>query len=298
MHNIGKPTGRTRSLRTTIPWWARIGAKIILYRLPVSYAVWRRLNLFAHGEMQRPAYALDVFRQHFGNSGLKAGSSFVALELGPGDSLASAVIARAHGAVHTHLVDEGNFATMKLDAYRSLVRYLTSEGLEVAECEGARDVDEVLRVYAATYHCNGLRSLRSLPTGSVDFVWSHAVLEHVRRGVVPEMARELRRVLRAGGVCSHQVDLRDHLGGSLNNMRIPSAWWEKEWMACSGFYTNRLRKSEFLRVFEEAGFYAQIVSLQTWDDSPISRQALAREFRGLSDEDLRVRDFLVVLRPS
>jgi hypothetical protein len=108
--------------------------------------------------MQRPGYALDVFRQHFGNSGLKAGSSFVALELGPGDSLASAVIARAHGAIHTHLVDEGNFATAELDSYRSLVRYLSSEGFEVPEFEGARDVDEVLRVYAATY-----RSGRSEP---------------------------------------------------------------------------------------------------------------------------------------
>lgn len=289
---------RTRSLRKVVPWWARIAAKVIMSRLPVSYAVWRRLNLFAHGQMARPAYALGVFRRHFANSGFKAGSSFVALELGPGDSLASAVIARAHGAVHTYLVDEGNFATVDLESYRALVRHLRSEGLEAPELENARNLDDVLHACTATYHCSGLRSLRSLPDASVDFIWSHAVLEHVRREAVPGMARELRRVLRAGGVCSHQVDLKDHLGGSLNNLRIASGWWEKDWMARSGFYTNRLRKTDFIRIFTEAGFATETVAVDQWDRSPISRHSLAQEFRALSDDDLRVRGFSVVLRPA
>jgi SAM-dependent methyltransferase len=298
MPNIGEPTVQTASLRAIIPWWMRIGAKVVLSRLPISYSTWRRVNLFAHGDMVRPAYALDVFRRHFSNSGLIAGSPFVALELGPGDSLASAVIARAHGATHTHMVDEGNFATDDIDSYRILSRYLRSEGFDVPEFDDIRDVTDVLRDCAATYHCGGLRSLRALPTASVDFIWSNAVLEHVRRDAVPEVARELRRVLRAGGVCCHQVDLRDHLGGALNNLRIPSAWWEKEWMARSGFYTNRLRKSELLQIFEEAGFSAKVIAVETWDESPISRDALAREFRNLSDEDLRIQHFLAALYPS
>lgn len=298
MPNSAVGKGQGRSLRASVPWWARIAAKIILSRLPVAYATWRRMNLFAHGQMERPAYALGVFRRHFSNSLLEKGTPFVALELGPGDSLASAVIARAHGAIHTHLVDEGNFATIDLDFYRTLACCLRSEGLEVPEFNGARGVDEVLTACAATYHCNGLRSLRTLPTGSVDFIWSNAVLEHVRREAVPEMARELRRVLKQNGVCSHQIDLRDHLGGSLNSLRISNAWWEKEWMARSGFYTNRLRKSELLRIFEESGFSAKVVGVETWDQCPIDRTALAPEFRGLSDEDLRVKDFLVVLNAS
>jgi SAM-dependent methyltransferase len=286
------------SLRAGVPWWARIGAKVVLSRLPIAYTVWRRLNLFAHGQMIRPAYALGVFRQHFANAELSAGSPFVALEMGPGDSLASALIARAHGAVHTHLIDEGNFATIEVESYRAVARHLASEGLELASFEDARNVSDVLRMFAATYHCSGLRSLRALPPASVDFIWSHAVLEHVRREAVPEMAREWRRVLRPGGVCSHHVDLTDHLGGSLNNMRIPGRWWEREWMARSGFYTNRLRKSEFLQIFVEAGFSTRVVSLKTWEKSPISRRALAMEFAGLSDDDLTVRNFQVVLRPS
>lgn len=69
-------------------------------------------------------------------------------------------------------------------------------------------------------------------------------------------------------------------------------------MARSGFYTNRLRRSEFVRIFEAAGFRTQIIRSEEWERSPISRRSLAPEFRGLSDEDLRIQDFLVVLRPA
>jgi SAM-dependent methyltransferase len=248
--------------------------------------------------MERPAYALESFRRHFETCGLRKGTPFVALELGPGDSLFSAVIAYAHGATHTYLVDEGSFATLDTESYRELVHYLRSQGTHAPDIDQIRDVSEVLTICGASYHWNGLESLRTLQSASVDFIWSHAVLEHVRREMVPALAREMRRVLRAGGVCSHQVDLKDHLGGSLNNLRIPSAWWEREWMARSGFYTNRLRKSEYLQIFREAGFSTEIVSMQEWEHIPIGRRLLAREFRRLSDEDLRVKDFMVVLRPS
>ncbi|MGH3627621.1 MAG: methyltransferase domain-containing protein [Sciscionella sp.] len=248
--------------------------------------------------MEHPAYALEVFQGHFGQSGLRRGRSFTCMELGPGDSLFSAVVAGAHGAIHTHLVDDGSFATSEVGAYRKLADYLKLQGFNPPDLNGAPDVVAVLGICKATYHVKGLESLRAIPTSSVDFIWSHAVLEHVRRAQVPAMAHEMRRVLRDEGICSHQIDIRDHLGGALNNLRVPSAVWEREWMARSGFYTNRLRRSEFIRIFESAGFRAHIIRGEEWERSPISRRSLASEFRGLTDEDLRIQDFLAVLRPA
>ena len=37
-------------------------------------------------------------------------------------------------------------------------------------------------------------------------------------------------------------------------MRIPTRWWEADWMARSGFYTNRMRMTEMLGAFEAVGF--------------------------------------------
>ena len=94
------------------------------------------------------------------------------------------------------------------------------------------------------------------------------------------------------------MDLTDHLGGGLNNMRIPSRWWEEDWMAQSGFYTNRLRMSELLQLFQKAGFSTEVIGLSRWDEVPIRRRSLAREFRHFDDADLMVKGFDVVLRPA
>jgi len=248
--------------------------------------------------MHRADYALRVFQQHFAHAGIPSGRAFVALELGPGDSLSSAVIAAAHGASHTHLVDAGRFATADIAVYRDVARSLRQRNFNPPAVDEARDIDSLLRICRASYGTRGLTSLEEIPAASVDFIWSHAVLEHVRRGEFSAFAREMRRIIRPGGICSHQVDLQDHLGGALNNLRIPSSWWEAEWMARSGFYTNRLRMSEIVAEFEAAGFDVGALKTSCWDALPTPRAALAREFQSWDSAELLVKTFEVVLRPT
>jgi len=285
-------------VRELIPWWGRIGAKLVLSRAPVGYGMWRGLGVFRHGEMHHPAYALSVFRTHFARARIPAGASFAALELGPGDSLASAIIAAAHGATRTYLVDVGRFATADLRTYRELCGYLRGQGLQVPDLDAVHDVESLLRVCRASYGTRGLDSLREIPAESVDFIWSNAVLEHVRRGVFAEFVRETRRVVCRGGICSHQIDLQDHLGGALNNLRVSSRWWEAEWMARSGFYTNRLRMSDILRTFEAAGFKVEFLTTSRWDALPTPLHALSPEFRNYEVPDLLVKSFAVALSPA
>lgn len=287
------------SLRSLVPWYLRIGAKLALSRLPAAYSMWHRLGYFSHGAMDRPDYAHRVFRQHYeaGDFPRKAGG-FVGLELGPGDSALSAVVARAYGAAAWHLVDAGRFATTDLAPYRAMAEMLRAQGRDAPDLTSAADLDAVLAACGASYGTDGLRALQALPPQSLDFVWSQAVLEHVRRGEFLQTMQALRRALRPGGLCSHTVDLRDHLGGGLNNMRLGSPLWEAPWMVRSGFYTNRLRLSEMLALFREAGFAVEVTRTQRWDTPPLSRHKLAREFRGLSDDDLLVREFDVLLRPE
>jgi hypothetical protein len=80
-------------------------------------------------------------------------------------------------------------------------------------------------------------------------------------------------------------------------MRIASRWWESEFMANSGFYTNRLRFPEMCRIFREAGFSVEVVSKDSWNALPIPVGALAAEFRHFSEEDLLISGFHVLLRP-
>lgn len=287
------------TFRQSVPWYARIVAKLLLSRIPVNYSFWHRLDLFSHGSMDRPSYAHDVFRSHFDRSGLeRKRDGFVGLEIGPGDSVMSAVVAAAYGASEYHLVDMGRYASSAMSAYRRMAEFLRASGLTPPDLTCAQTLEDVLASCRAHYGVQGLASLRALPSCSVDFVWSQAVLEHIRRHEFLDTMRELRRVLRGDGVCSHRVDLKDHLGGGLNNLRLGSRLWEQEWMARSGFYTNRLRHGEMIKAFRQAGFSVEIVSIGRWSRSPIDRARLAAEFRHLSDDDLLVKDLDVLLRPA
>jgi hypothetical protein len=290
--------GNLKILASQAPWWGKIAAKMILARLPVDYSAWKRLHVFQRGAMEEPAYAYGVFKKHFDSArSLRTFNSFIGLELGPGDSLLSAMVAYACGASAYHLVDVRAFAQAKVERYRSMANFLEEQGLPTFDVEDLTSVEAVLAACHATYGTSGITSLRAIPDKSVDFVWSHTVLQHIRRAEFFETMRELRRVLRVDGISSHCVDLQDCLGGALNNLRFRESVWESPFMAGSDFYTNRIRYSEMLALFKEAGFQVDVVHLQRWDRLPTSRSKLCDRFRDLPEEELCVRSFHVMLRP-
>ncbi len=279
-----------------IPWPFKIAAKLVLARLPVDYRRWKKLGLFEHGHMEDPAYGAGVFLRHFERSGLAGRQGFACLELGPGDSLFSALLAKAHGAGRVWMVDVGDFAERDLAAYRRMARYLAAQGFAVPPDSDFASMETLLAQCNAQYLVEGLASLRGLPTHSIDFVWSQAVLEHIRRRDVDALFAELRRILRPGAVMSHRIDLQDHLAQALNNLRFSERLWEAEWMARSGFYTNRLRFRDLLGRFERAGFTIERVEPTRWASLPTPRGRMAQPFRDLPDEDILVSGFDIVLR--
>lgn len=279
------------ALKKLVPWWAKIGAKIVLARTQLDYRRWQKWGLFVHGAMDRPAYAVRVVRAHLARVGWTTCEDKVLLELGPGDSLGSAVIARTLGARRTYLVDAGRFATTDLGAYVELQRYLEREGFRPPDVASCGSFEDMLTLCGAEYITDGLPGLRRLPAASVDLVFSQAVLEHVRLVEFDETQREVRRVLRPDGVASHQVDLKDHLGGALNSLRFTLETWESRLMSESGFYTNRLRYSEILTSMRKAGLAPTVTDVQRWQTLPTPRSKLASHFQAMSDSELAVSQF-------
>lgn len=287
-------------LRALTPWWTRIVAKLVLSRLGIPYALWRKLGVFKHGEMERPERALSVFQSHYYRASKirPLPKDFVVLELGPGDSLATSVVSWVHGATGCFLVDAGNFAHAPLAAYNHLVDFLNGRQVGVRRCGRFGSVQDVLASTNSQYLTQGLASLRSIPDQTVDFIFSDVVLEHVRVAELQETICELRRILKKDGVSSHSVDLRDHLGGSLNNLRFRPTTWESRWMSRSGFYTNRIRFQRMLEMFQAAGFMIVEVSKKTWPELPTKRARMHKEFCSLPEADLLICEFSVVIVPQ
>lgn len=284
-----------RRVKSVVPWPAKIAAKIVLARLPVPHRVWKRLGIFEHSEFSAPDYVQVVLRHY---NMVRPIAPFTCLELGPGDTLASALVMAALGAERTYLVDVGEFADRDLATYHGVAQALRQQGFEVPELLEARNLEDVLNRCRAVYLTEGLASLRSLTSASVDFIWSHAVLEHVRRRDFGDVVAELRRIARPGSLSSHVVDLEDHLSRSLNSLRFPDRLWESNFFASSGFYTNRIRHRQMLEIFSHAGFAVVRDEPVQWDSLPVRRQALASAFRSLPDEDLLVSGFTALLRAS
>lgn len=277
-----------------IPWWCKIIAKVVLSRLPFGYGFWQRLGLFRHGNMDTSKYAIDVFDSHVERAGLTGRLTGKAiLELGPGDSIATAIIAIAHDA-SAILVDTGAFVRTDIGPYLELQRVLAEKGCMPPDLAGCRTIQDILSICKVRYLTDGLTSLKKIESNTVDLIFSQAVLEHIRRGEFMETMKQCHRILRPDGVCSHRVDLRDHLGGALNSLRFSARRWESEFFASSGFYTNRIQYSQMLQIFSDVGFTSDVIEVRRWKSPPTPRNKLAQEFRGIPDDELCVSGFDVL----
>jgi hypothetical protein len=289
-------------IRAAVPWWAKGALKLGLSRLPVGYARRRSLSLSRHGGMERPDYALRIFREHLDAAASfhrNDGGRFTLLEMGPGDSLFTAVIAAVHGARTTWLIDVDRFANTDVAIYRTLATYLADRGLHVPDAVVTADtIDKVLAACGAMYLTGGLKSLRGLPDGSVDFIFSNSVLQAVRRDEFLDTLKELRRVMHPQGCGVHSIDLRDMMSFSLHHLRFSQRVWESDFVRRSGFYTNRLRLAEIVRACGDAGMDAEVCEVKRWEAMPIDRTKLAPPYRQMSDDELLAATIRIVTRPT
>lgn len=287
----------TQAFKAKTPWFVKIAAKILLSRIPVSAKRWQQLNLFRAGVMDDPELAFQVFRKHLHGAGYRELSGMTALELGPGNSALTALFAHALGATRTWLVDAEELASEDSAVFEQAEKMLVKLGFREIGLAPIPSVSAALKIIHGQYLTDGLASLRSIGDSQVDFLFSNAVLEHIRLADFVPLVREMRRVLKPNGVASHQIDFRDHLNEALNNLRFSARVWESDFMARSGFYTNRLPWAVMKQMFEEAGFSIQLIGVEKWPNglpTPLSKMAVP--FKNMQIDELMVMGVHVLLK--
>ena len=281
-------------IKKFLPWWLKIISKIILSRFPIKYEFWQKIGLFRHGKMDVSSYALEVFKSHLIKSNIKTLNDKTVLEIGPGDSVATAIIAHSYGA-ESILLDVGRFAKND-NSYFSLISKLKQDGKNPADINENDHLDQILTKSNATYLTNGLEDLKKIKTNSVDFIFSQAVLEHIRLKDFNQIITEIYRVLKTNGVSSHQVDLRDHLSENLNNLRFSEKTWESDLFSESGFYTNRISYDKMISIFKKINFNIDVKNIQRWKKLPIKIYKINKIFADTPEDILRIKVFDVILR--
>lgn len=145
--------------------------------------------------------------------------------------------------------------------------------------------------------------LAALPEGSIDLVYSRTVLEHIPPDLLRTQLEEWRRLLRPGGCCIHFIDNSDHFEhmeerlSRLNFLSVPDWAWK---IACFNpqNYQNRLRHSDYIGLFRNAGY--ELVHVE----GEIDQQALAdlrkmklnKRFSLYKDDDLATLTSVIVAR--
>ena len=132
---------------------------------------------------------------------------------------------------------------------------------------------------------------RNCPSGEVfDCSCSNEVLEHVPRTELPELIRALKAATRRGGISTHSIDYSDHYARSDRNLSRFNflTFTDTEWARynSSRQHVNRLRHSDYVRLFREAGF-AIVHATAVVGDPPMDLRArLAPQFRSYEESDL------------
>jgi SAM-dependent methyltransferase len=137
-------------------------------------------------------------------------------------------------------------------------------------------------------------SLNDIAVGSLDLIFSQAVLEHV--DALEETYQAMFKWLKPGGYASHRIDFSAHwLSPFWNGHWAYSDW---QWRLVRGnreFLLNREPLSIHLDCAKKVGFTVLLLS-QDYGTGGLGSNALSRRFQALSVEDVQTRGAMLILR--
>jgi SAM-dependent methyltransferase len=148
--------------------------------------------------------------------------------------------------------------------------------------------DELYKLLGFEYVLESSGNLTRLPDNRFQMVVSAGVLEHVGREGVPGLIKETHRILKPEGWALHSIDTSDHLAhydtkvSKKLYLSFPERTW-KCWFENEVQYINRIRRSEWLEVFQSNGF--ELIEEAT-DQTDISGVRLADQYADADRRDL------------
>lgn len=221
-----------------------------------------------------------------------------ALEFGCGSNLLLPLLLSREGALEIHAYDLERLATVVQVNHVIAQLRARFPGAWPAVTDLGEDLFEKYRI---AYRAPADASITGLPDDSVDFVCSTSVLEHVPPGQLEPLLRECARIISPRGVTSHVIGYIDHYAHSDSRISYFNFYQysESRWPLFnpSMHYQNRLRHSDFEKLFENAGLATvraeRVMSPQSEREPSVP---IASEFSHYSEEDLYAHDGLFVLR--
>jgi len=157
--------------------------------------------------------------------------------------------------------------------------------------------EDLIRQYRIRYLAPADARQTGLPRGSIDFVCSTSVLEHIPPVDIAAILAEMKRVAKPMTIHSAIVDYHDHYAtadpgiSQFHFYRYSAGAWR--WFNPGSHFQNRLRHSDYLKLFADYEIVeARAVVLNTSLDGVV----VAPDFRHYSQQDLLALNGFFALR--
>lgn len=137
---------------------------------------------------------------------------------------------------------------------------------------------------------------------TIDYIASNVTLEHIPCTDLVSIMKECYRILNYQGIMSVTIDYQDHWSyfdcsiSVYNFLQFEEKEWEKFNPAMH--YQNRLRHCDYIKIFEEAGFYIKEVKIKEVclkDKEDLRKIKIATCFKKYTFEELLIRGAHFVL---
>jgi SAM-dependent methyltransferase len=226
------------------------------------------------------------------------------LEVGTGWIPTIPKLLKAYGARRLILTDIERFCDARTDSH---AQSLAQKAIPHLALASGKEQDALqaglLRSNVEEYRFPP--ELSELDPYSIDLVYSRSVLEHLPEPILKHSLAEWKRILKPGGHCIHFIDNSDHFEhrdkalSRLNFLTLSDFAWK---VACLNpqNYQNRLRHSDYLRLFHDAGYdlihVNGVVNAQVLADLP--RLHVVDKFQAYEPEDLATLLTIIVAKPK
>lgn len=241
--------------------------------------------------LDKARWFLRRYREHGGDD--PGVSQF--FEFGAGWDLAGPLSMYSLGVNRQQVVDITPCA--RLELVNGVIAELNRRAAELPRPPGAplESLDQLEERFGIRYRAPADARSTSLAGASVDCVVSTYTMEHIPEPDLRAILAESLRILKPGGLVLSLIDYQDHYSYrdpaiSVYNF-LQYSEWQWRWFNSSLHYQNRLRHSQYQRLFTEAGFDILEEGLKRPADKDLARfrkLRLAAAFHHFTAGDLTI----------
>ncbi len=282
-------------------WRLKVARQAVLVRMPFGYAL-RRFKRRHFGyepdagnlratltHLRQMTEALDAMGRTFEGA--------TVLEIGSGWFPTIPTMLALRGAKRVLLSD----LTPHMDdvTFSATLRFLKRNMPTDSKLSAVARFSDLPLTYLAPFNVN------ALVDGSIDYVISRTVLEHIPEHDLMQLMTALRPKIARGGLMVHLIDHSDHLEHVDRSIsKINFLTWSKRKHAFVNYLTregeNRLRHHEYRRIFEASGYQVVGTAIEIHAGTCAIAKALplVAPYSDMSPEQVAALSSLYLLSPG